>query len=150
MPFASNLARWRKKRGYTPSDMANKIGLTTETYLRIEEGSEAPSTGALVRISDTLQVQLHELFANNEKTTSLEERYSIMKAQGRRIAFTRFTKEMTAEETAAKLGMPFKAYKDMECGEEYMYADPTIIPRLAALLGVTEDYIRLDNGQVEA
>ena len=58
------LKRQRKKKGYTPADMARKLKISTSYYYKIEAGSRNPTLELSNKIRDILEVSIDELFVN--------------------------------------------------------------------------------------
>lgn len=58
----SQVARLRRERQITQAQLAELIGVTTETISRLERGLTIPSLRTLARISQALHVSLKDIF----------------------------------------------------------------------------------------
>lgn len=65
--FHEYLTAFRKLRGYTQAQMAEKIGVSRSTYTNYESGNRTPDYEVLERISDVLGCSLDELFGRESK-----------------------------------------------------------------------------------
>ncbi len=63
MTLGEKLRELRLKKGMTLQDVAEKTGYSKALISRIENDAVSPSIGSLVKISATLHVRLHTLFA---------------------------------------------------------------------------------------
>jgi transcriptional regulator with XRE-family HTH domain len=53
----------RRARSMTQADVADRLGVTTEFYARIERGNALPSVTTLARLVDTLDLELDAIIA---------------------------------------------------------------------------------------
>ncbi len=60
--IGQRIALQRRAYGLTQAQLAEKVDVLPETISRIETGSRTASLGLLVRVADTMEVELHELF----------------------------------------------------------------------------------------
>lgn len=60
-----NISVLRKARGWTQSDLAERVGVDTETISRFERGATLPSLLTLEKISQSLRVGIGDLLAEN-------------------------------------------------------------------------------------
>ena len=60
-----NIAVLRKQRNWTQSQLAERIGVDTETISRFERGATLPSLMTLERLAQSLKVALPELLAES-------------------------------------------------------------------------------------
>ncbi len=68
MPFAEKLTRFRKERGLTQQEMAQKIGMGIAQIKRYEGGKSSPTLEAIKNIAKTLGTSTDELiFDENER-----------------------------------------------------------------------------------
>ena len=65
--FHEYLRKFRKERGYTQSQFAEKIGVSRSTYANYERGNRTPDYEVLERIGDTLSCSLDDLFGRVQK-----------------------------------------------------------------------------------
>ncbi len=56
------IARQRRAAGLTQAELAEKVGVQPETISRLETGKRAVSLGMIAIISESLGLELHELF----------------------------------------------------------------------------------------
>lgn len=75
--LGARLAALRKLRGRTQAELAELVGVDTETISRFERGVALPSLVTLDRVSQSLQVGVGELLA--ESTAQLDDQVSLFK-----------------------------------------------------------------------
>jgi transcriptional regulator with XRE-family HTH domain len=63
--LGSNLAALRKKRNWTQADLAERIGVDTETISRFERGATLPALLTLERLAQSMRVSLTELLTES-------------------------------------------------------------------------------------
>lgn len=63
--LGANVAALRKARKWTQSDVAERVGVDTETISRFERGATLPSLLTLEKISKSLRVGVGELLAES-------------------------------------------------------------------------------------
>lgn len=61
--LGANISERRKKLGWTQAELAERIGVDTETVSRFERGSNLPSIQRLEKLADALKIPLHLLIA---------------------------------------------------------------------------------------
>ena len=61
--LGANIAERRKNLGWTQAQLAECIGVDTETVSRFERGSNLPSLQRLEKLADALSVPLYQLIA---------------------------------------------------------------------------------------
>ncbi|HZW26507.1 MAG TPA: helix-turn-helix transcriptional regulator [Gallionella sp.] len=61
--LGTNIAERRKKLGWTQAELAERIGVDTETVSRFERGSNLPSLQRLEKLADALKLPLYRLVA---------------------------------------------------------------------------------------
>lgn len=61
--LGANIAERRKKLGWTQAELAERIGVDTETVSRFERGSNLPSLQRLEKLADVLKLPLYRLVA---------------------------------------------------------------------------------------
>lgn len=61
--LGANICERRKKLGWTQAELAERIGVDTETVSRFERGSNLPSLQRLEKLADALKIPLHKLVA---------------------------------------------------------------------------------------
>lgn len=66
--FHKYLTVFRKQRGYTQAQLADKLRISRSTYANYESGSRSPDFETLERISDILNCTLDELFGRQRET----------------------------------------------------------------------------------
>ncbi len=57
-----NIAKIRKYRGYSQEYLSEAIGISPNSYSRIERGQNFPSSESFAKIIDTLDIQPADLF----------------------------------------------------------------------------------------
>lgn len=72
--FHEYLSRYRKLRGYTQSQMAEKLEISRSTYTNYETGYRSPDLETLEKISDVLDCSLDELFGRTSGQTASKVR----------------------------------------------------------------------------
>jgi transcriptional regulator with XRE-family HTH domain len=60
--LGQRIARQRRVVGLTQAELAEKAGVQPETISRIETGRRTISLGLVVLLSESLDIELHELF----------------------------------------------------------------------------------------
>lgn len=71
----NNLAYYRKLRGYTQKELAEKIGLNSRTYIsRIEIGKTALSLDVALKASEVLNTSIEELISTDAIAFRLRDR----------------------------------------------------------------------------
>lgn len=60
-----NISERRKKLGWTQAELAERIGVDTETVSRFERGSNLPSLLRLEKLADALKIPLYRLVASS-------------------------------------------------------------------------------------
>jgi transcriptional regulator with XRE-family HTH domain len=63
--LGQNIASLRKRRNWTQSQLAERIGVDTETISRFERGATLPSLLTLERLAHALKVPLAELLTES-------------------------------------------------------------------------------------
>ncbi|MDR0576211.1 MAG: helix-turn-helix domain-containing protein [Candidatus Accumulibacter sp.] len=63
--LSANIGVLRKARGWTQSDLAERVGVDTETISRFERGATLPSLLTLEKISQSLQAGVGDLLGEN-------------------------------------------------------------------------------------
>ncbi len=61
MAFGDNLRRLRRERGFTQTDLAEKVGAWFTAISNIERGESVPSLEMAMKLADALDVSLDEL-----------------------------------------------------------------------------------------
>ena len=61
--LGANIAERRKKLGWTQAELAERIGVDTETVSRFERGSNLPSLQRLEKLANALTMPLYRLVA---------------------------------------------------------------------------------------
>lgn len=61
--LGANISERRKKLGWTQAELAERIGVDTETVSRFERGSNLPSLLRLEKLADALKIPLYRLVA---------------------------------------------------------------------------------------
>ena len=66
--IAERIKTLRNKKGLTQEETAEKMGLTYNAYVKMENAYHSPSLGVLIKLSDLFDVSTDLiLFGNNEK-----------------------------------------------------------------------------------
>lgn len=68
--FSKNLKLYRNKRGYTQTELAEKVGKNRNTYAQYENGYSTPPLGLLVRISLVLECSVDALLTEHRQEVS--------------------------------------------------------------------------------
>lgn len=63
--FCEYLTMYRRQRGYTQAEMAEKLEISRSTYTNYETGNRAPDFETLIQIGDILDCSLDELFGRD-------------------------------------------------------------------------------------
>ncbi|MCR4562539.1 MAG: helix-turn-helix domain-containing protein [Bacilli bacterium] len=73
--FGQRLARLRKEREMTQSDIADNVGVTSQAVSKWENDQASPDIDILIKLSEIFNISLDELLGK-EKTTSLSDKPS--------------------------------------------------------------------------
>ena len=124
-----NVARAaRKARGLTQEDAAERLGLTTEFYARIERGYSLPSTASLAQMVTALDVSADVLIGKRpltaaalgrprmHETTRVVDARALKETIGRGVYQARKALELTQAEAAERIGMRPDFYARVERG----------------------------------
>jgi len=89
--LGANIAERRKNLGWTQAQLAECIGVDTETVSRFERGSNLPSLQRLEKLADALSVPLYLLMAASspradDQSFIINEWISVLSAQDREFA----------------------------------------------------------------
>jgi len=89
--LGANIAERRKNLGWTQAQLAECIGVDTETVSRFERGSNLPSLQRLEKLADALSVPLYQLIAASspradDQSFIINEWISVLSAQDREFA----------------------------------------------------------------
>lgn len=63
--LGANLAAKRKNRNWTQAELAERVGVDTETISRFERGATLPSLSTLERLAQTMRTPLIELLTES-------------------------------------------------------------------------------------
>ncbi len=85
--LGQKVAESRLAAGLTQAELAERVGVATETISRLERGAAVPSVARLEDIATALDLDLSELFTFRPRDTSRERALdSLLEAVGRRPA----------------------------------------------------------------
>jgi len=73
--FAHNLKKNRQKCGFTQSNLAEKVGVSTHHIAMIEIARHYPTMELVERIANTLGIEIYELFTVKPTPESAMERF---------------------------------------------------------------------------
>lgn len=167
--LSTNIRHYRKQRGLTLEQLADKIDVTLNYLQTVESGKDIPSIELLIKISDVLEVQPKKLLISEELETAVHPEYSLLshsdihllttiisalnsemspekptiKSQiGRRIAENRIRLKMPRKELASRMGITPAFLGSIEAGAQ----GTTLKNLMAALtaLDVPLEYILQD------
>jgi transcriptional regulator with XRE-family HTH domain len=65
MIFIKNLKEYRKKRGFTQAQLAEKVNVTSHYIGMLEMGRNFPATDLIERIAGALNIEMYELFVES-------------------------------------------------------------------------------------
>jgi len=68
LQVAKNIARRRRQLGLTQAQLAERLGIETETLSRFERGKHAPTLRNLIRLAELLQTTVADLLAEHKRT----------------------------------------------------------------------------------
>jgi transcriptional regulator with XRE-family HTH domain len=78
------VADQRKRAGLTQAQLAERVGVATETVSRLERGSAIPSLARLEAVASALGVETHELFRTLDRESQKDRALSRLLAAARR------------------------------------------------------------------
>jgi transcriptional regulator with XRE-family HTH domain len=64
--LGTNIRKLRELRGYTQQNLADEINISQKSLSRIENGTISPTFSTLSKISNVLNLKLHELLNFND------------------------------------------------------------------------------------
>jgi transcriptional regulator with XRE-family HTH domain len=82
--LGAKVAGMRRNSGLTQAQLAEKVGVATETISRMERGTAMPSLARLDRVAAALGYDMFELFRFQEKPGSREDALERLMAAARR------------------------------------------------------------------
>lgn len=109
--LGANISERRKKLGWTQAELAERIGVDTETVSRFERGSNLPSLLRLEKLADTLKIPLYRLMAassprSDDQTFILGEWISELTSKDREFALSTLKQLCVHLATATKRNRP--------------------------------------------
>lgn len=107
--FHEYLARYRKLRGYTQSEVAERLEISRSTYTNYETGHRSPDLDMLQDISEVLDCSIDELFGKDKRQSS---------------PLVCETKSSYSAEPAKKLAVGMQDFRDLREANGY-YVDKT-------------------------
>jgi transcriptional regulator with XRE-family HTH domain len=102
------VARQRWVVGLTQAELAEKVGVQPETISRIETGKRTVSLGLLARLSESLDLELHELFRLQHSDSPKEQALGRLLLFGSRLSAAEI--ELVMDVGAAVLGHVRRAH----------------------------------------
>ena len=70
MNFSERLKYYRQQRGYTQTDIANKLQMTNQNYNRYETKNVYPRLDIAIKIADILGITINDLIGNNTNNSN--------------------------------------------------------------------------------
>lgn len=67
LKIGEKIKKLRELKGFTPKDIAEKLSMTHQGYLKIENNSVDVNTEKLAKIAQVLEIELGDLFNFDEK-----------------------------------------------------------------------------------
>ena len=64
--FSSNIKRYRSQKGWSQAKLAEKMGISTNYLSDIETGRGWVSTLSLIKLANSLDIEVYELFKPHE------------------------------------------------------------------------------------
>ena len=83
--IGNNVRDFRKQRGLTQEQLAEKVGISTSFCANIERGSKGASLCVLKEIADTLEVSVDRLLSEEEESDALEDVVSLLRGKPRYV-----------------------------------------------------------------
>jgi len=103
--FVQNLKKYRHKCGFTQAELAEKVKVSTHHIGMIELSRNYPTLELVERISDALNVEVHELFVDpHSRNTELEKFRQQIKDDMRQLL------DEHLENTLSKIGIQAKSH----------------------------------------
>jgi len=115
------LFRLRRARGLTQDALGELVGLSRPALIAYEKGSRTPGPTILYRLAEALGVDVLELTSATLRTATLTD--------------LRARAGYTKTELASELGVRRHTYDRIE--RRVREPEPDLVPRLAAVLGVS-------------
>lgn len=96
--FATNLRLFRKERGWTQQQLADKLGISYMSISNYERGIRTPDYETLEAIADYLNVSIDTLFGKDETPDELDGFLEYLKNREEgRLLFSKLRGASTAE-----------------------------------------------------
>jgi transcriptional regulator with XRE-family HTH domain len=103
--FVQNLRRYRHKCGFTQAELAEKVKVSTHHIGMIELSRNYPTLELVERISNALNIEVYELFADpNSRNTEFEQLRQEIKDDMRQLL------EEQLEKALSKIGIQAKCH----------------------------------------
>lgn len=137
MQFSQTLLYWRKRKGITQSELAEKAGIAPNTLRRYESGATCPDPDSVQKIAVALGVKAEDL-------VNLD---SVLKNEtvSERITRLRRLRGMTQEELGGLVGSTKSTVAKYESGKGHMKS--STLTRIAEALEVSYEYLVLGKPQ---
>lgn len=94
MSISSNLSLLRKEYGFSQDEIANKLGVSRQTYSKFENGTAELNTSQIQQLADIFGVQIPELYYEVQNTKKFKQMlvYILSKFNRRGLTKTKLAK----------------------------------------------------------
>ena len=141
MNISENITQLRKIRGYSQEEIAQKLGISRQTYIKMENDEKNISVSQLEALSNIYGVTTEELMYNQQNLEKFKDMYLYI--------LSKFTKHGVPKTKLAKLLYlcDFRHfYENLESISGVSYRCKTYGPLADAFLSLTDEM--LDQGQI--
>jgi len=125
--LADQISRFRRQKGMTQEQLANRLGVSNQAVSKWENGQSCPEVTLLPRLSDVFQVSMDELFGRMRSLASLRDglvaEYLFDGDAKDSSGNERHGKVIGAVPCADRFGQPDRAYS-FDGRDDYIVIDP--------------------------
>ena len=144
MSVSDNIISLRKKFNYSQQEIADKLGITRQTYIKIEKGENEPTIKQLSELADLYGIPVEEFFYGVQDTEKFKQMYLYI--------LSKFKKNGIPKTKLAKLlyFVDFgHFYNTLESMSGVLYRCKDYGPLADPFLELTEDLADSGNIQIE-
>ena len=116
MSIYDNISFLRKEFGYSQDDIANKLGVSRQTYSKLENGSAELSTSQIQQLAEIFGLQVSELYYEVQNVDKFKQMliYILLKFNRHGLTKTKLTKLLYLSDF-------YHYYKHLESMSDVMY-----------------------------
>lgn len=138
--IGERIKRFRKNKKFTQAQLAQKIGMSVQSIVKIEHGTNHPNSITVDKLSEALEVSPNEIHGTYDY--GMPFNYQLPFA--RNIKFYREDTKMTIEKLAEQTNLEVEMIKKIEKGS--IIPSKNILEKITHVLGISEkELIKDDN-----